>query len=380
MSASENLTVLIVGPGGDRAKGGIGRMMVYLNDHWSTGGNGPKLVVLDARGIGPLLWSPFLLLRTLVQIIYWRFIGHAALIHINMADRGSIVRKYIIMRTAKAVGLPVILHLHTGNFIEHVEELPNWATSRIGWMFRSADRVIVLAEIFRGFISSRFEVPQENISVIYNGSPDILAPKRADAPPTPTRLAFFGRIEEPKGMPELFEALCTPAVKKLDWSFTFAGLGDIDSYKAIAEANGFLDRLSFPGWLDQDAAMDLLANSDVMVLPSRYEGFPMIVLEALSVGTAVVVTRVGAIPEVFTHNENALLSDINDAESLAKNLEAVISNTELRDRLVKNGRTHFEKMFSIAKQAETIEALYRSVAANSEHNLPRHQPAEVKTR
>lgn len=379
MSASENLTVLIVGPGGDRAKGGIGRMIVNLDEHWSTT-NGPRLIVLDARGIGSLLWSPFLLLRTLAQIFYWRFIGGATLIHINMADRGSIVRKYVIVRTAKLVGLPVLLHLHTGNFIEHVEELPSWATRRIAWMFRSADRIVVLADVFRRFISARFEVPHELISVVYNGSPDILVPESAGSPSKTTKLAFFGRIEDAKGMPELFDALSTPSLRALDWSFTFAGLGDIDTYKDFAAEHGFSDRVSFPGWLDQNAAMRLLSDSDVMVLPSRYEGFPMIVLEALSVGTAVVVTKVGAIPEVLTDQENALLSDVKDANALAKNLESIISNGDLRDRLIKNGKALFDEMFSIAKQAETIEAIYRSIGADSERNLPRQQTAEVKPR
>jgi len=379
MSASENLTVLIVGPGGDRAKGGIGRMIVNLADYWSTIADGPKLIVLDARGTGSLLWSPFLLFRTLAQIFYWRFGGGANLIHINMADRGSIVRKYIIMRTAKMVGLPVLLHLHTGNFIEHVEELPDWATRRIAWMFRSADRVVVLAEIFRRFISTRFEVPQDAVSVVYNGSPDISVPDVADPSSKATKLAFFGRIEDAKGMPELFEALSTPSLRALDWSFTFAGLGDIETYKDFAEKHGFLDRVSFPGWLDQSAAMKLLADSDVMVLPSRYEGFPMIVLEALSTGTAIVVTKVGAVPEVLTHQENALLSEIKDTASLARNLGDIISNAELRDRLVKNGHMLFDEMFSMAKQADNIEALYRSIGTNSEHKLHSQHPAEVKS-
>jgi glycosyltransferase involved in cell wall biosynthesis len=115
----------------------------------------------------------------------------------------------------------------------------------------------------------------------------------------------------------------------------------------------------FEGWADQSAAACQLANADALILPSYDEGLPLVILEALANGVAVVCTPVGEIPGVLTEGVNAKFVQAGDAASIAVGLHAVLENPPLRETLERNGRVIFEQQFSLSHFFESIARIHR---------------------
>ena len=96
-----------------------------------------------------------------------------------------------------------------------------------------------------------------------------------------------------------------------------AGGGPVDIYRALAAELGIADRVTFTGWVSQDAARALMVNSDALILPAYDEGLPLVILEALASRTPVICTPVGSIPEVLEDRRTALFVSPGDEAGIA---------------------------------------------------------------
>lgn len=361
LPAAKDRTVLIVNPAGVAEHGGMGRMVRYLLDSWSRIPDAPKVRVLDPRGSGSALLSPFFLSVTILQILWERLFGHVRLLHVNMAENTSVVRKGTVVILGRLLKIPTLLHLHAGLFIDFYESLPGIAKFGCRQVFRQADHVAVLGEVWRRYLVERLGIPAEKVSVLYNGVAPA-PPRRPAADPTLIRLVFVGKLRAEKGLVELFEVLARPEFADRNWRLTLVGEGDFDRFETLAEALGIADRLRFTGWLEQQAVHQELAEADIFVLPSHYEGMPLGVLEALSAGVPVVTTSVGALPEVLQNGESAMLVPPKTRDPLAKALDQLMSDPALRARLSAAGPALFARHFSIDSYARGIVSLYERVA------------------
>ncbi len=354
--------VLIVNPGGLRERGGMGRMVRYLVESWRLRPDAPRAYVLDSRGLGSVLLSPFFLLRTFVSIARYRVTDSVALVHVNMAENMSLLRKGLCVLWAKALGLRVVLHLHAGLFNEFYEKLPAPGRAFARLVFRSADRTIVLGEIWRRKLVEALRIAPSRIGVVYNGVP-IALPHQPAAPGTPCRLLYTGKLRDEKGLVELFTALGQPAFGTLSWTLTLVGEGERKRFEDLAKTTGIAARVRFAGWLERDRLEHEMAHADIFVLPSHYEGMPLGVLEALSAGLAVVATAVGALPEVLREGQTALLVPPRDETALAAALMRVITDAPLRQELARAGHALYEDRFTVARFAAAIEGEYAAALA-----------------
>jgi protein-tyrosine-phosphatase len=109
---------------------------------------------------------------------------------------------------------------------------------------------------------------------------------------------------------------------------------------------------------------DLLSAIDVFVLPSLSEGIPMALLEAMALGTPVVATAVGGIPEVIRHRVNGLLVYSGDERALADACVALTVDRDLAARLVANGRRTVEQAFSCTQNGQALTRVYTEVASD----------------
>lgn len=100
--------------------------------------------------------------------------------------------------------------------------------------------------------------------------------------------------------------------------------------------------------------------ADVLVLPSRIEGFPMAILEGMASGAVVVTTNVGAIPEVVNEKTGLLFNPGDDPE-LANLLEKALNDKELADRLRENAREMIENNFSMEKHVKALIHEYKNM-------------------
>jgi glycosyltransferase involved in cell wall biosynthesis len=123
------------------------------------------------------------------------------------------------------------------------------------------------------------------------------------------------------------------------------------------------DRLRFLGF--RTDVPDLLGASDVFLLPSRTEGLPLSMLEAMTHGMAIVATPVGGIPELCAHGKEALLVPVDDPAALAQALADLAPDAALRGRLGAAARARALADFSFSAMTEKYLALYREIAARS---------------
>jgi glycosyltransferase involved in cell wall biosynthesis len=126
--------------------------------------------------------------------------------------------------------------------------------------------------------------------------------------------------------------------------------------RGLAREVGVSERVTWQGWSDEPRSY--LGSLDVFVLPSRFEGFPLAVLEALLVGTAVVASDVGSVGEAVRDGETGLLVPSEDPDALADALRRLLADGALREALGTQGRRLVLSRFTADHMARAFESLY----------------------
>lgn len=182
------------------------------------------------------------------------------------------------------------------------------------------------------------------------------APDRSEA-----RLLFLSRIHPKKGLDLLLHALAGLSDQDA-WHLTIGG--DKEGYypekiQRIAKRLGIADRICWYGWVEGDAKWPLLADADLLVLPSHNENFAIVVLEALVKGTAVILSdRVGLQDYVGKHDFGWTTECTSD--SLRRVLQDAIADTEKRRRIRQNAPAAIRADFDPQKTAQAYFDLYAS--------------------
>ena len=291
---SDSRPVLILTSGGLERGGGIGRLIGYMVAAWD-GKNRPPVKVIDTRGPKTVFAWPYFMAQSIVQIIFYA--SRQPLLHIHLASGGSTLRKIVIVRVGRLLGLDMVIHLHDPDYGAFYLRLPRWVRPAVRAMLLSAARVVVLGTAAEKAMTDLLHVPADRIDIVPNGVPTpAFAVKHEDR--AEPRILFLGHLTRRKGVHHLIDALARPELQALSWSATLAGGGaDQRTFEEQAGRAGIRHRLTIPGWVDQKRARSLLADADILVLPSYGEGMAMSVLEAMSFGLCVICTPVGAWPE-----------------------------------------------------------------------------------
>ena len=203
---------------------------------------------------------------------------------------------------------------------------------------RRASRIVVpsryLAEIAKGF-----GLESSRIEVLTNPAP---APTRIEPEPLePGTFVFAGRLTEQKALHVALAALSEVPQARL----VLVGDGpERARLEELARTLGIDDRVRFAGALSREQVLRYLAGARAALLSSSWENLPHAVVEALAVGTPVVATAVGGVPEVVHDGENGLLVPAGDVTALAAALARVVSDDGLRDRLAAGAQPSVERI------------------------------------
>lgn len=166
-----------------------------------------------------------------------------------------------------------------------------------------------------------------------------------------------GRLEEQKGHAVLFDALAELWRRGLDFSLVVAGDGSLrEPLREKAAALGLERKIHFVGTLDD--AGPLLAASDAVVLPSLWEGLPLVLLEAMARSRPVIATAVGGVPEVIEHGVHGHLVPANDVAALADALELFHRKTDRAARMGRAGGELVRRDYTWQAVAGGFEAVY----------------------
>ncbi|HWE91245.1 MAG TPA: glycosyltransferase family 4 protein [Pseudonocardiaceae bacterium] len=287
----------------------------------------------------------------------------ADVLHAHVSERGSVLRKGLLVLAAAALRVPVVLHCHGAEFLPFYSGLPRPLRSIVGWLFRRADRLAVLGRSWREDYVRLVGVDPKRVVVV--GNP-VSLPGSAPEPAADSavmRVLFLGRFGARKGSTDVLTAIgALPAESRALVRLRMAGDGELARTRVLAE--GLRDAgidVEVSGWLSADERDVALAESDVFVLPSFDEGLPLALLEAMAWGLAPVVSPVGSIGEVVRDGENGLLVRPGDVAGLTAALHTLISEPDIRARLGKAARVAVEP-FDVSRYADRLAAMWCRLA------------------
>jgi glycosyltransferase involved in cell wall biosynthesis len=199
--------------------------------------------------------------------------------------------------------------------------------------------------------------PEKRIEVIRNGV--VLERFRRERGARSTGEFVFltvARLDRQKGIDVLLRAAALVAGVR----FSIAGAGEErETLERQADALGVGDRVTFLGRRDDVPA--LLGASDAFVLPSRFEGTPLALLEAMAAGKPIVASAIPGIDEVVADGATALLAPPDDPEALARALRRIVAEPQLRDSLAAAARARAEREFSAARGTQRVTAVYEDL-------------------
>ena len=170
-------------------------------------------------------------------------------------------------------------------------------------------------------------------------------------------LGMVCRIVEQKGIPYALQAFqrvsdCFPAA-----NLVIAGDGDLrPQLEALAQELGIDAKVHWLGW--RGDAVDLIAAFDVLLLPSLWEGFGLVLLEAMSRRVPVIASRVSAIPEVVVHGETGILVEAREVDELATAMTRLLEDRALRQHMGLLGAARLEEHFSVGRMVSGTVAAY----------------------
>ena len=222
------------------------------------------------------------------------------------------------------------------------------------WWARKADTVVVPSRYLARWVV-RWGVPEERLVVIYNGVEPLNGVQPAEVPlRTPTNLVTVGRLVPWKRVDMVIEAIA-----RLENSGLIV-VGDgpvLKSLQGLARKLGVSDRVYFAGRRSKTETLALMAACDIFVLNSTYEGFPHVVLEAMSLGLPVIATAVGGIPEVVQDGDNGLLIAPKNDGAVWEALSKLIASTSERERLAAGAKGTVNKFSRFNMVVETERVL-----------------------
>lgn len=285
-----------------------------------------------------------------------------ALVHLHMAKGGSFFRKAAFVWLAAARRVPVVLHMHGGEFRLFYDRMPAPVQGLVRATLRRADLVVALGA---GWAQRLADIAPGARIVALPNPVRILGAARRPAAGEPVHVVFLGKMCRAKGTYVLLDAWSrlvrsgTAAPCRL----TLAGNGEVDEVRARVAELGLGATVEVRSWLAPDEVGELLATAQVLTLPSRNEGQPMSILEAMSRGICVVATEVGGIPDLVEDGVSAVLVPVDDTGALTAALRRVVDDPDLRARLGGGGLERATRDFDVEVIWRRLDDLYAELVA-----------------
>ncbi len=275
---------------------------------------------------------------------------------------------------SKRFRAPFVVTIHATEYGRHqgwVETHPQSYIHGVErWMANRAERVITCSAYMREHVSDVYGLEESRIAVIPNGiDPSELVPvddldtlRSRFAGPHEKLVLLVGRLVYEKGFQLALEALPGLIERVGNVRFLVAGSGTAESeLRQQASALGLDPHGTFLGWIGDDVLHSLYRIADLTVVPSIYEPFGLVALEAMASGCPCLVADTGGLREVVPNEDVGLRFRSRDPRSLASMAERLLTNVELRDRLVAEASEHVLS-FDWADVARQVGEVYEELA------------------
>ncbi len=305
--------------------------------------------------------SPHKLLPFYLASIPWRL----------LADRPDILHCHLIPSNIIAkplgalLGVPVVInHDHT-NDTRRADSRLLLALDRFSNRF--ASHIVAVSASCRDFLITRESIPASNVTLVPNAidlrrfSPSAARRDQARVelglPASARVVAGVGRLNPQKNFSLFLDIAAQLAPRFPDLHFLLAGDGPEEKMlREKAAALGISDRVIFSGYVADTRLVYLAA--DVLLMPSRYEGLPMTLLEAMAMGLPVAASQLDGIAEVIGDGREGFLVPSDDASLFVERTAALLQDSELSLRIAQNARAKIEASFSVERMTSAVEEIY----------------------
>ncbi len=257
-------------------------------------------------------------------------------------------------------GIPYILTAHLGDVPGGVPEKTGkwfrWVKPFTQPIWRRAKKVIAVSEHTRQLALKHYPV---KIQVIHNGA-DVrrLSPSKIKVN-TPPRIVYAGRFMPQKNPLAIIQTLAQ--LEDLDWHCDLLGDGPLlDEVKGEIEKTGMSGRFTLHGWVTPDTVLEQFSRSDILFMPSLSEGLPVVGVQALATGLAIVASDIGGFLDLVDNEKNGYLIEPHDINAFAGILRRLISDPE---ELLRFREASVEKssQFDIQKIVEQYQSILHDV-------------------
>ena len=278
----------------------------------------------------------------------------------------------------KQLGIPVVATIHHPLQVDRKEDLkqmpeftrqvkrclyyPLWMQKLVA---RRLDALLTVSETSRQLVSRWYKISASRIKKIYNGIDLARFRPLADIKKIPGRIIFVGSTEDrKKGILYLLRALKIVSHQQAHLVIVDGRLNPQRVYaKNLVKQMGLVQKVKFLEKIGEKELVQEYNSAQLAVIPSLFEGFGLPALEAMSCGTALIASRVGALVEVVGEGEEAggILVNPADEKALAKEIDRVLFDDKLRAELERKARARAERYFSWEQTAGQMEKVYLEV-------------------
>ncbi len=286
------------------------------------------------------------------------------IVYIGITAKGiGFYKDFIIALIAKFSGGTLLLHFHNKGVATNQNRFIDDLLYRV--LFRHA-KVMLLSPLLYEDIK-KYVKP---VDVFYcpNGIPESYANKNIKlSKNTTVNLLFFSNLIESKGVYELLEACSYLQQKQIPFSCTFAGgEGDITASnfsKRVKQLN-LENHVQYIGKQYGEEKKNVFEKADIFVLPSYNDCFPLVLIEAMKYGLPIVSTYEGGIPDLVDEGITGYLVRQQDSINLAKQIELMIINSELRAKMGTAAKAKFDKEYTLEKFENRFVDILNKVCEN----------------
>jgi len=314
---------------------------------------------------------------------FWRLVRQlirvrpdAALVHASSSM--SFLRDWVFMVTARLAGAKVICHYH-GTVHARFPSSATRSGRAIGRLLMSAaQRVIVLGPTYQQEMGKAWK--RDDLAWAPNTADVALFRSMSAYTPAPwlargvRAVLFVGRLSAHKGVYDLFDAIPRVIERHPDARFVLVGVAESDAMEPViraeAERCGITPRVTFLGTLEGHEKAAAFVTSQMIVVPSWTEAFPLVIPEAMAAGLPVIATAVGAIPDFVKDGEDGFLIAPKDPRALADRICRLLDDEGLRRRISERVRARALREFAIEVGCGKVKEVINDVLARTPTAMP----------
>ena len=238
------------------------------------------------------------------------------------------------------------------------------------WLAYEAWKVICCSQYMVSHVQWAFRLPEDKLSMIPNGVNSeeynrrkfrLHTFRKKFAMPEEKLALFVGRLVYEKGV-HVFVNAIPKILEKVNTKFVIVGNGYMkESLLDLVNKMGLAHKVHFTGFVDDDTLRNLQKCADVSVVPSLFEPFGIVALEAMAARSPIVVSDTGGLSEIVEHEVTGIKIYPNDSDSLAWGVNRILLDGKLSDKIRKNAHNRMHERYNWDKISQETKSVYENV-------------------